>query len=479
MKLKRLMAGVLSAAMMLSVGGSLAFAASSGSDTSSEGIYNDDQTMTYTTTMYLGADAINAPIIYLYDQLSAGDAGDYVQTVDGVTTTTPIYQGVTTGTTGINWDKETIGFVSTNYDSGVNTLSKTVSFAGVPFPAAGIYHYVLTETVDEDLTPDAVVVEQDQTRDIYVTVSNDTDGNFVVTNIIMTMEDITDSTATFQKSTGFIHTYGIAPGIDDDGKEYPDISGATQDFVITDTAKGTLAVYTKDFSFATVSAEGMSANVVFKVENGYDANGNAIEYIYKNLSENTLYVATYTDSYSASTDGDAIFAQNYTTNAYLPTEQEAVFYMDSNSDPVIIKNVIEGMTFAVTISDPDNENTYTFYARDYDDDYTSTYNPDNDNTWAEWSDLATVGGSVTATNTYKEDVDTDYATNEGIDFTTVNGTEVGGTDGDPDDKGITYDAGGFPSTGVVLDLAPYAIMMVLALGAISLRFVRVARKTEE
>ncbi len=76
--------------------------------------------------------------------------------------------------------------------------------------------------------------------------------------------------------------------------------------------------------------------------------------------------------------------------------------------------------------------------------------------WYELPDESNVSGASTNVWSYTIAAAADKGTVQGIDFGTVSGLY----DGSDDDEGITYGEG-LPSTGVVLDFAPYAVLLVL------------------
>ncbi len=480
MKLKRLLAGALSAAMLLSVSSSLAFA-----DASDPTDNLDGADYTFTSTMSIGDGAITAPAFSYTYAIASADAETYTITDNGVSTTTYVLAGAAdsaiiseSATTGTSASSDTAS-VDIAFDAGVYTdskLEKTVyiNFDATVFTAAGIYHYTLTETGEENT--DGVVNQSEAKRvyDIYVTVVNTaTEGTFAIEDIDMytgavTLNDESTAFANPTKADGYIHTYGIE---DVEGEPNPTpTDGATQDFVVTDIAKGLMASKSKNFSFATVTlldADESLKGMIFSVTDAYLATedgtlGAQVNYVYVG-ADGVLYVATESEgSYDTTSTTKATFAL-------------------SSGDTFTIENVIEGMTFQVTISDPLTEG-YLFYAREYDEYYVAKADGDeNEGQNAAWTSLAETSTDVPSVATYQNTVDADYTNsddsidNEGIDFATVLGDDAD----EGDDKGINYPQDSFPDTGVVLDLAPYAIMMVLALGAISFRFVRVARKTEE
>lgn len=493
MKLKRLIAGVLSAAMLLSVSSTLAFANS----VTVGDVVDDDTTyanasMTFDSVMYLSDDAISAPNVTYTYTLIAGAIGAYTSNE----TTTKIYAGVLTDIT----TSATAEFTTSDYATAEHTVTKEVTFDFSSLltnvTEAGIYHYVITETIkDDDVTAATAAIiknESDQTRNVYVYVEYElnTDGktyDLVISQIIMTTDAIVgadDGEVTYdddaetdgltdqnKKSEGFNHSYGTSTDPNDPEEEPEDPDTFTSEtFIVTDIAKGTMANRSKDFTF-TLSATVIEAGSVLKYTDedggeGYLIMGSSGEFY---IAEQSTDDETGVVSYDIATDGDGY---NLTLNNFLMNSGESV----------TIYGVPETAVFTATITDPLADG-YTFWDRDHDADFGGD----------AWSLTELVDSVYTRTYTIQ-----DLDSIQGIDFATVKGAddtvdddgddlpEKNGDDPDDpdegeetdDDKDIVY-TDAYPETGVVLDLAPYAVMVLLAGAFIGFRVFKAARRDEE
>ncbi len=497
MKLKRFIAGILSTAMLLSIG-TTAFAWYPG-DTIED--WTEMVTpISFTSTMYLSDDAITEPnVTYTYKF----DGGSEV--VDKETGVTLIYAGAFTNSTASLWDQDyanydlltdkekvrTVEFSTSNLVAN-GTASYTVDFTdillylldftdmgddkdAVSSYEAGVYHYVITEECSDDSL--AGLINGATTLHLYLTFENPTDGTnaIEVTKVTLTEteltydvisgSDYTDNEDAY-KVDGFVHSYGIAGTVEDDDEdgdgedegededeEDPVVtpgtdSSASQYFIVTESTRGTLINANREFDFFTLGvaetvdtgSTASQAGAVYKV---VDETDTIINYLII-ASDGTLQVATVTYE----SDGTTI--KSFAASGSEPT------YQMKDGDSYTVLGVVEGMTFTVTASGGESD-SYAHYYRDYDSE-----------SGTDWTAVTDEAANTTYT------VDDDYTTSGGFEFVTIKGE----TDNEGDDNGLNWQAA-FIDTGVVLDLAPYAIMMVLALGAISFRFVRVARKTEE
>lgn len=458
MKLKRLIAGVVSAAMMLSIGSTLAFAVDGDYET---GEFVD--TVTVNSIMNLSEDAVSAPNVTYTYTLTAGDPETYTETdaEKGTTTSFGIYAGelngvtitsdtddtasITTGDSASTSIKTTVSFYNTDYATD-NTVEKELEIdfsalvEGADALPAGMYHYVLTESTDSTL--DTLVNDSTTTRHIYVTILNNANGGVYISYTKMVDASYVDDEVTALKSDSYEHSYGI---YNDDGTTPTDpgeAGGTGAVFIVTDTAFGTYADHSKDFTFSIVATTGaatdgetyISEGSVFKLSDG----------TYIMIGTNGVaYVADYDENPE---EGE---------EPYTITTSTAYQYL-SSAENFSILGVADGMTFTVTITDPTDDG-YSFYARLAEVDYSYT-TADEMNAWAE---------AYTYTATFGENTIEDATVDvEGIDFATVRGADVI-DETDPtadDDKGIEYTSGGYPDTGVILEFAPF-VLMVLAAGA--------------
>lgn len=330
MKLKRLIAGVLSAAMMFSVGSALAFAVD-GTDTSSTTLTGNS--LTFASTINLGYKAVSAPNATFTYKLETAEATSYnawmtvtSDTEDDIDTeeTFNVFAGIAQNEDATtDWEQD-VEFTVSDYADANAQVSKdiTFSFADVTFTEAGYYHYTITRSsddIDNSITDGLTSLDKD-VRDLYVTVEYDeNDGTTLkVTNIIMVDDDGT-------KSTGYNYTYGL---INSDANSESD----TTNFIITDSALGEMANSTKDFLF-TVSMTGVAVGTVFQVTNA----DNDTEYIIVTDNAGGVQFATQTV-----TAGVTSYATNGT---------DFTFYL-KDGEEYYIHAIIPGTTFTVTISDP-------------------------------------------------------------------------------------------------------------------------------
>lgn len=475
MKLKRLIAGVLSAAMMLSIGSTLAFAAVGNV------AYDDDTGMTFDSVMNLSKDAVSAPnVTYTYTLTGLDNVTAYT---DNDATS---YNFVNSSTFVPSTTEQTAVFSILDYATSTNTVTKTVTFdfKTVNYTEPGVYVYQIEEAAD--VTMDTLYNESNQTRYVYVTVKNDdaTGATVSVTNILMTTAGI-DSiivsddgkvTTTTEKSDGYTHSYGVEPTVTPDEDEDPEDEDEDEDdtvepgepggtstlqgYAISFVTMGDMANANKDFTFTPTVATGVADGTIFKVgTNSYviysdGSTGNV------KVDEDVVAEGLYFITLSTTTTGATyiIITDDDTDSGY----SEFTFTLSDDKE-YIIYGVTDGMSFTTTISDAASDG-YSFYSRAYEDVVGTEWNESDNHT-----------GTADAT----------FNTTEGSAFVAVRGADDtlnrDGTDEDDkidDDDGIKYTSA-FPETGVVLDLLPYVVMVALAGAFIAFRVVKSARKDEE
>lgn len=501
MKLKRILAGMLSAAMIFSVGSTLAFAEDENdneSDVTTE-TTETAQSFTFNSVMYLSDDGISAPTVTYTYTLKAGDVSEDLSSItfNGIAPVdgTLVESTSMTGETLIT-DTATASFSAKDYAAAGEDkqVSKAVTFDldSIDYYAPGVYYYTITET-STNTTDSPVVGLIDPTtnvRYLFVVVAYDANYNLGVSQTWL-YDSI--SNLNTEKNEEFQHYYGVAP--DDTA------NAEGEDFIVTDIAKGNLADTYKKFDF-TITTDNIADYTILAVDfpGVSDEMGNSdtsVDYEaagYIVIYNGKSYEAFYNDSSDTNRDTSGDYWYVYdSSSAKIKLE-----FSDTNSDPLTQKtlseytismssynqfsilSVIDGMKFTITIEDPsDPDEGYAFWVRAYQDAsyigkldesnawVAGSYDADNTSTWVAWSLLNLDSG----TNTYSHSaiVDTSNSKFEGIDFATVRGA-----DDSDDDYGITYSA--FTNTGVILEFAPFALMALAAGAAITLR---VAKRRKE
>lgn len=377
-------------------------------DDSEDDVTVANSVMTFETVLLMSDTAITAPEVTFEYTISTGD-------IYGTTATEAI-----TGATPSSATFSTSDALAPDAIDRTFTVDTTVDFSDVEFTTTGIYHYTLTAAAS---TVDGIVMDGDETREIYVYVVNgDYDsGNdtypLVIENIVMTTNEITSTTVTDEvldstgstKSSGFVNGYGIDPDEDPSDSNVDD--SAYEDFTITVNVDGNMADSNKDFTIALTSTDGISDGTIFEVT---DEDGGTV-YIKWNSSK--FVTATYDSENSTWTTGDDLSIALKDNETYT------------------IHSVVATMEFQTTITDEDN---YTIYSA-MDKDATSL-----------------TGTYATLENT----IETQETTN-------IN---------DSNNYVPTYDLT-IPETGVILEFLPFALMVLIAGGLVTLRVVKTTRKT--
>lgn len=415
--MKKLIAMLLSMIMIMAMG-MTAMAEDTATVTNSV-VFDDASTMTFTTDLLMSETAITAPTVDFTYTISTGDI---VGTTGTETVTAP--------------EITTIGFspASDSVDpasSDVQTLSKdvTVDFSGVTWPTTGIYHYTITATDRSSVS--GVVMDTDDTREIYVYVLEDetTTGSYYIENIIMTTTVLEDTTVENSeanvteggtKSSGFLNGYGIDPDIDPDDSDDPDDQdpddqdpddsnpdAAYEDFLVTLNVEGNMADRDKDFTIAITSTEGIEDGMIFTVQKS----SGDIFYIQWDESNSKFVEVTY--SGTTWTEGS-----DFTAFALKDGETFTVY------------SVVAGMGFKTTITDEDN---YTIYScQDAEDKSTD--------------EVLALNNRITQDGT-----------NESNNYTP------------------TY-AQVIPETGVILELLPFVLIVLFAGALITFRVAKSSRR---
>ncbi len=482
------------------------------------------QQVTFNSVMNLGSDAISGPNATYTYTLTAGAATTYVAyadteseiTEESEKTTTNVAAGVmpTEGTV------QTAEFTVNDYADSKCQIVKSVTFdfSTADYTEPGLYSYVVTETSEDD---EAYVNDTYATIIVIVKII---DGEYVATEFMMFDGSYSSFNNTQDKSAGFYNGYGsgsLAAGF------------TSSNFVITDTALGDMASKSKDFLFTTVTSD-VATGTVFKVKNAdgtieyiiqtadglmyadysstegtYTSNDNAFtfelhdgeEYIIYAVTEGMSFTVTIEDeSYdgysfyargyglTALIDGsDAYFTDQYYINEFtaLGYEQGVDFELvyDEDTNEFIGVSPVDGGAFGSSgesimadIEGLDTNATATWSATlnqvegavadgEYHEGYINS-----------WNELSSYTVTVTAFNVLQlgdtSDLENMETFDVGIDFATVKGEELGE---EPDDVGITYDEE-LPTTGIILEIAPYALMVLLAAAFVVLRAMSARKK---
>ncbi len=405
---------VLSILMALALVFSMFTVCASAEGDDAAGLVDIVDSVVISSILNLSDDAVSAPSLSYTYTLTDGEQHTY-SSVDA--TNVVIFAGdadVEASTT-----EETVTYAVTDYATTDHTVTKTIeiSFLSSAYTVAGVYHYVLTETTDSTLS--TLVNDADSTRDIYVTVLTDAEGELYVSKVIMTTEQLSDTT--YAKSSSYTHSYGIDPD-----EANPGTPGSeSTDFIVSEYTFGTLANKDQLFDFdITTTAE---AGTVYKTstEDQYIIVG----------SDGVLYIAdqktdeeTGVISYEATT---------FTLEVAL-----------ADGDTFTILSVGADESFTVTISEP-SELGYSFENRVY-----------GETSWAINEAFATYT------------IDGEGAEVQGLDFAAVKGSDPGDEE---DDDDIDY-TGSLPDTGVILEFTPYILMVLLAAAYLALRVFKTGKK---
>ncbi len=132
---------------------------------------------------------VNAPSITYTYAIAPGSAGKTIKDSNNVSVDTVAGPTGATITSSITWDAETAADQMTTSSGGTaNTKDITVNLAGVSFPAAGVYRYVITETAT--YTNTGVVDGGDHTRYLDVYVKNSaTEGQYEIYGYVLFTND--------------------------------------------------------------------------------------------------------------------------------------------------------------------------------------------------------------------------------------------------------------------------------------------------
>ncbi len=360
----------------------------------------------------LSDDAVSAPSLTYTYTLTDGEQHTYT-TIDD--TSVVIFAGdadVEASTT-----EETVTYAVTDYATTDHTVTKTIeiSFLSSAYTVAGVYHYVLTESTESELS--TLVNDADSTRDIYVTVLTDANDELYVSKVIMTTEMLSDTT--YAKSSSYTHSYGIDPDEANPG----DPGSESTDFIVSEYTFGTLANKSQEFDFdITTTAE--EGTVYLTSEGTYIIVG----------ADGVLYTADKGEDVDTG-------ATTFTSSGY----ELAVALADG--DTFTILSVGVDTAFTVEISEP-SELGYSFENRVY-----------GETSWAT--------NEASATYTI---LDNGEAV-QGLDFAAVKGSD----NDDEDDEDIDY-TGSLPDTGVILEFTPYILMVLLAAAYLVLRVFKTGKK---
>ncbi len=360
----------------------------------------------------LSDDAVSAPSLTYTYTLTDGEQHTYTSVDD---TSVVIFAGdadVEASTT-----EETVTYAVTDYATTDHTVTKTIeiSFLSSAYTVAGVYHYVLTESTESELS--TLVNDADSTRDIYVTVLTDANDELYVSKVIMTTEMLSDTT--YSKSSSYTHSYGIDP----DGSNPGTPGSESTDFIVSEYTFGTLANKSQEFDFdITTTAE--EGTVYLTSEGTYIIVG----------ADGVLYTADKGEDVDTG-------ATTFTSSGY----ELAVALADG--DTFTILSVGVDTAFTVEISEP-SELGYSFENRVY-----------GETSWAT--------NEASATYTI---LDNGEAV-QGLDFAAVKGSD----NDDEDDEDIDY-TGSLPDTGVILEFTPYILMVLLAAAYLVLRVFKTGKK---
>ncbi len=455
--MKKLLATLVAMALALTICASTVLAATNSVTYSSN-------VMTFVTQLNMSSTAITAPeVTFDYEIYDAPSA----VFITGDDSFTQIYNGVGASEIVIGSAAfSTSDILAQDNDATNNYFTKdvTVNFSDVTFTATGIYHYqILAQITDVD----GITMDSNYFRHVYVyVIEGDSAGDYVISTIIMTETELA-STDTYTgedgvkyayaaKSTGYTNAYAAGVTTDPETNPTPTpipttIPGATptpvatpepptadasptpiptaapstapgfdayQDFVVTFETAGNMADSSKDFTFALTDTDGATV---------------------EGIDDGTIFAVSYNNAtvYMQYTTNDGFQIGTLTGTEFSADADATAAFLLSNGEGFTILSVVAGMTFEVTATAVDN----------YDVSYKTYEVEDPDDDW--------VDGLV-----FSNAVDEETADDEGISF-----------------KG--YYAQLIPETGVILQILPFALMVLVAGGFIAIRFVKLGKANDE
>lgn len=403
--MKKFLAVLLSGIMVMAMG-------LTGMAVNSVVFESTDDTMTFTTDLLMSDTAITAPDVTFVYTIALGDGGDFDDN-------TEIFTGITGATV------ESVTFspddaLAPGATDRTFTDDVEVDFSEVDWTAPGIYHYTITATAS---TVDGIVMDDDNTREVYVYVVYDEEetesDTLIIKNIIMTDDAATTTAVTegedgaddflneVTKSEGFVNGYGIDPD------EHPSNTTDTieyENLIITNTVEGNMADRDKAFTVTlTADSDTIDTGTIFEVAN---TNTGSTEYI---RWDGTYFVTT-------------IYDNGWSTDA----GSEALVFHLKDGESYTIYSVVANMEFTTTMTDEDN---YTILSQ----------------------------------------IDTDTKSTDEVRVLT-NKINADGVD-DSNNYFPNYDLT-IPDTGVILELLPFVLIVLFAGALMVIRFTKATRRSK-
>lgn len=453
MKLKRLVAGLTALAMTASLFTFTAFA-----DNDESGSTSAITEISFTSTLNLNADAVTAPEVTYTYTLAKGTAAEIVvDSTDTSSATVVVYADETnTLPEAVEISFETSDLAEKDTDTGYMKVSETVTIdvSSLEFSQGGFYVYTLTQISDTDedsSAEDENFINDTETHYLYLQVAMVND-SFGITKYLVSDYTLSNLQEDSSKLNGFTNYYGC----DTDGDDEPTPTSESLKFIVTAYSFGDMANSSQAFQYtvSTTADKGTVYNVVYgsnltlKVgDDGYlyEATLNTTQNAYEIASDATPYVFSLAETSTGTSGVETSFT---------------------------IKAVAVNETFTVTVKDSADLG-YDVETRKY-----TTVGG------TEWTEIAVELTSSGTDYTYKmvaygsitED-DTDGYT-QGRDVATIKGNDLNEDDDtdDEDDDGIDYNGISLPDTGVILEFAPFALMVLAAGAFISLRAMAAAKQ---
>lgn len=248
---RRLAAAMMAGAMMVSMVGMTAFAATDQGDISFE------KKLTISGTTY-------APNVTFDYSIAAG-------TPVNATANTPEIKA------GVGVDDISIGdaaFTSTTpVINGSTSVNVAVDFSNVTFSEPGIYRYIITETPADDTANPDIVDDTNATRymDVYVVNPDEGDSNYKIDHVVLLQE-----AATISQSEDGTYKYVDSDGAEITGKNTGyTASYTTYDLELKKVITGDMATMGDEFDF-TINLSGGDSGEMFSYNDKvytFDENG--------------------------------------------------------------------------------------------------------------------------------------------------------------------------------------------------------------
>lgn len=126
--------------------------------------------------------------------------------------------------------------------------TSTIKVDSTRFTKPGIYHYTISENIPEENDRYDGIVYDEKTRDVYVYVVSDEDGNLTVSNVIVAIEGEKqgENVGVGESGIEFVNNYGKDKDDDDNHIEEGD---TTHDLTVTKTVAGNQGNRKTPFTF--------------------------------------------------------------------------------------------------------------------------------------------------------------------------------------------------------------------------------------